>query len=59
MSLTNRPFADSTDVILADEDNNSLPTYDANREMLRKLAMQVAPPIPVTRVSNDMVGVQI
>ena len=31
MSLTPRLFADLTDVTLADEDNNSIPTDGANR----------------------------
>ena len=36
-------FADLTDVTLADEDSNSIPTDDVNRAILSNLAMQVAP----------------
>ena len=36
-------FADLTDVTLADEDSNSIPTDDVNRAILANLAMQVAP----------------
>ena len=36
-------FADLTDVTLADEDNNSIPTDDVNKAMLGNVAMQVAP----------------
>ena len=36
-------FADLTDVTLADEDSNSIPTDDVNRAILGNLAMQVAP----------------
>ena len=36
--------ADLTDVTLADEDTNSIPTDDVNRAILGKVAMQVAPP---------------
>ena len=42
-SVTERLFADLTDVTLADEDNNSIPTDGANRAILGVLAMQVAP----------------
>ena len=43
MSLTEGGFADLTDVTLADEDSNSIPTDDVNRAILGNLAMQVAP----------------
>ena len=43
-SLTDTPFADLTDVTLADEDSNSIPTDDVNRAILGNVAMQVAPP---------------
>ena len=43
MSLTERLFADLTDVTLADEDSNSIPTDDVNRAILGNVAMQVAP----------------
>ena len=43
-SVTERLFADLTDVTLADEDNNSIPTDDVNRTILGNVAMQVAPP---------------
>ena len=43
-SLTPRGFADLTDVTLADEDSNSIPTDDVNRAILGNVAMQVAPP---------------
>ena len=36
--------ADLTDVTLADEDSNSIPTDDVNRAILGNVAMQVAPP---------------
>ena len=36
-------FADLTDVTLADEDSNSIPTDDVNRAFLGNVAMQVAP----------------
>ena len=42
MSLTHRLFADLTDVTLADEDSNLIPT-DVNKAMLGNVAMQVAP----------------
>ena len=42
-SLTTRLCADLTDVTLADEDSNSIPTDDVNRAILANLAMQVAP----------------
>ena len=38
------PFADLTDVTLADEDSNSIPTDDVNRAFLGNMAMQEAPP---------------
>ena len=41
--VTTRGFADLTDVTLADEDSNSIPTDDVNRAILGNLAMQVAP----------------
>ena len=41
--MTERLCADLTDVTLADEDSNSLPTDDVIRAILGKLAMQVAP----------------
>ena len=44
MSLTERGFADLTDVTLADEDINSIPADDVNRAILGNVAMQVAPP---------------
>ena len=44
-SLTTRGFADLTDVTLADEDSNSIPTDDVNRAILGNEAMQVAPPV--------------
>ena len=39
-----RAFADLTDVTLADEDSNSIPTDDVNMAILGNVAMQVAPP---------------
>ena len=38
------PCADFTDVTLADEDSNSLPTDDVNRAILGNVTMQVTPP---------------
>ena len=43
-SLTSRRFADLTDVTLADDDSNSIPTDDVNKAILGNVAMQVAPP---------------
>ena len=43
ISLTPRPFADLTDVTLADEDSNSTPADDVNRAILGNVAMHVAP----------------
>ena len=42
--LHTRPFADLTDVTLADEDGNSKPADYVNRAILGNVAMQVAPP---------------
>ena len=42
-SETERLCADLTDVTLADEDSNSIPTDDVNRAFLGNVAMQVAP----------------
>ena len=42
-SVTHTPFADLTDVTLADEDSNSIPTDDDNKAVLSNVAMQVAP----------------
>ena len=42
-SIHPRLFADLTDVTLADEDSNSIPTDDVNRAFLGNVAMQVAP----------------
>ena len=36
-------FADITDVTLADEDSNLIPTDDVDRAILGNVAMQVAP----------------
>ena len=36
--------ADLTDVTLADEDSNSIPTDDVNRAISGNVTMQVAPP---------------
>ena len=43
-SLTTRDFTDLTDVTLADEDSNSIPTDDVNRAISGNVTMQVAPP---------------
>jgi len=43
MSVRQTPFADLTDVTLADEDSNSIPTDDVNWAILGNMAMQVAP----------------
>ena len=42
-SIHPRLFADLTDVTLADEDSNSIPTDDVNKAILDNVAMQVAP----------------
>ena len=42
-SVTPRGCADLTDVTLADEDSNSIPTDDVNRAFLGNVAMQVGP----------------
>ena len=41
LKLTERPFADLTDVTLADEDTNSILTDNANRAIQGNIAMQV------------------
>ena len=43
ISLTEGLCADLTDVTLADEYSNSIPTDDVNRAFLGNVAMQVAP----------------
>ena len=43
-SLTPTPFADLTDVTLADEDTNSILADNDNRAIQSNVAMQVAPP---------------
>ena len=43
LKLTERLCADLTDVTLADEDSNSIPSNDVNRAFLGNVAMQVAP----------------
>ena len=42
-SLTTRLCAALTDVTLADDDSNSIPTDDINKAILGNVAMQVAP----------------
>ena len=42
-SVHPRLFADLTDVTLADEDSNLIPTDDVNRAIPGNVAMQVAP----------------
>ena len=42
-SVRQRLFADLTDVTLADEDSNLIPTDDVNTAILGNVAMQVAP----------------
>ena len=42
-SLTTRLCADLTDVTLADDDRNSIPTDNVNKAILGNVAMQVAP----------------
>ena len=44
MSVSTTLCADLTDVTLADEDSNSIPTDDVNRAIPGNVAMQVAPP---------------
>ena len=44
LKLTPRPFADLTDVTLADEDTNSKLTDNANRAIQGNVAMQVTQP---------------
>ena len=44
MYLTTRPCADLTDVTLADEDSNSIPTDDVTRAISGSVTIQVAPP---------------
>ena len=43
MSVSPRGFADLTDVTLADEDSDSIPTDDVNKAILGKVTMQVLP----------------
>ena len=40
MSVRHRRFVDLTDVTLADEDTNSIPTDNANRAIQENVAMQ-------------------
>ena len=42
MSLSPTPYADLTDVTLADEDGNSIETGNVNRAIPGNVAMQVA-----------------
>ena len=42
-SVSTRLLADLTDVTLADEDRNLIPTDDVHRAILGNVAMQVAP----------------
>ena len=42
-SVSHGAFADLTDVTLADEDSNSIPTDDVNMAIPGNVAMQVAP----------------
>ena len=42
--VSTRGFADLTDVTLADEDSNSIPTDDVDRAILGNVTMQVALP---------------
>ena len=44
MSVTPRLFADLTDVTLADEDTNSIPTDNANMAILRQCGNAVMQP---------------
>ena len=44
LKLTPRPFADLTDMTLADEDTNSILADNDNRTIPGNVAMQVAPP---------------
>ena len=44
VSTTKRPFADLTDVTLADEDTNPILTDNANRAIQGNVAMQVTQP---------------
>ena len=46
LSLTEPPFADLTDVTLADEDTNPILTDDANRTFQSNVAMQVTQVAP-------------
>ena len=39
MSITERPFADLTDVTLADDDSNSIPTDNVNRANLQLMQL--------------------
>ena len=43
MSVSTRLFADLTDVTLADEDSNSIPTDDIHKAILGNVAIQVVP----------------
>ena len=42
--MSERPFADLTDLTLADEDTNSILTNNANTAIQRNVAMQVMQP---------------
>ena len=45
MSVTNTPFADLTDVTLADEDTKSILTDNADRAIQGNVAMHVTHPV--------------
>ena len=44
LQLATTPCADLTDMTLADEDNDSIPTDDVNRAIIGNVAMQVVTP---------------
>ena len=55
LKLSEPPFADLTDVTLADEDTNSILTDNANRAIqgnVGNVVMQVAPPGPGGQTCN-------
>ena len=56
MSLTHTPFADLTDVTLADEDTNSILIDNANRAIQGNVAMQVAKVAKVATIVTNASG---
>ena len=52
-------FSDLNDVIVADEDNNSIPTDDVNRASIGNVAMQVVQIVLGAKLSSFTLRCQI